>query len=276
MKGKLKSWIIAIVIILILMIPIIINYISNKRVEVISYDEYSTLVSSSDFAVVYYGDVSKDSYSKVKDNLTAMKGEFDSTIKAVDITKLSAAERKELIASSDAFGKNSEYVFIKDKAVVKVTNDELTRSELEEEINYYLNNIIPDSKVAYKTVSTYSDYLKIINGKTTTMSVFGRNTCQWCNKFKPIYNEVASENKVDIYFFDSDSYNKDEYSKIMNSDVLYIPAACNENKKDEPLSNGFGTPLTLFTKKGKVVGCLSGYVNKNSLVEKLKNVGMIK
>ena len=107
------------------------------------------------------------------------------------------------------------------------------------------------------------------------MHVFGRNTCYYCNIFKPVYNEVAAENKLDIYYYDSDSFNSDEYSKILNSGIN-IPAECTSSKEETPLSSGFGTPLTLYFKNGKVVGCISGYVNKEKLETKLKSVGMMK
>ena len=118
--------------------------------------------------------------------------------------------------------------------------------------------------------------MKVIKSKNVIMTVFGRNSCYWCNKFKPVYNEVAQEQNVEIYYIDSDSFDKDEYNKILNSG-LNIPAKCTESKeKDLPLSSGFGTPLTIFTKKGKEIDCIGGYVNKASLESKLKSVGMIK
>ena len=47
------------------------------------------------------------------------------------------------------------------------------------------------------------------------MAVFGRNTCFYCNKFKPVYNAVAEKYDLDIYYFDSDNYDSKEYSKII-------------------------------------------------------------
>ncbi len=128
--------------------------------------------------------------------------------------------------------------------------------------------------VAYKTVSTYEEYKKIVDSDKVTMAVFGRNSCSWCNKYKPIYNEVAEEKKVDIYYFDSDSFNKKEYEKIMNMD-LKILAHCNRDGVEKSLSDGFGTPLTLFTSNGKTIDCIGGYVEKEELLTKLEEVGMI-
>ena len=61
---------------------------------------------------------------------------------------------------------------------------------------------------------------------------------------------------------------------------LLTITGCSKNntatEKETKLEPGFGTPLTLFTKKGKVIDCINGYVNKETLVSKLETVGMIK
>ena len=116
--------------------------------------------------------------------------------------------------------------------------------------------------------------MKLANSKNITMTVFGRNSCSWCNKFKPVYNEVAAEYKLDIYYIDSDNFDSTEYSKILNSGLL-IPAKCTQNGEDTPLSSGFRTPLTLFTQNGKSIDCIGGYLNKTRLVSTLKSVGLI-
>ena len=68
--------------------------------------------------------------------------------------------------------------------------------------------------------------------------------------------------------------NGEEYDKIMDLG-LKIPASCTGTDEDANLADGFDTPLTLFTKNGKVIDCISGYVNKDTLLTKLETVGMI-
>ena len=55
---------------------------------------------------------------------------------------------------------------------------------------------------------------------------------------------------------------------------LKIPAKCNEGKEVE-LQSGFSTPLTLITKNGKVIDCISGYSNKRNLTTQLETVGIL-
>ena len=196
-------------------------------------------------------------------------------VNAVNTSKLSTEEKQKLTSSNEKFNSKSVFVITQDGNAVKVVDKETENVNLDAQLNKYINNVIPDDEVAYKTVSTYKEFMNIYKSKKVTMHVFGRNTCYYCNIFKPVYNEVAAENKLDIYYYDSDSFNSDEYSKILNSGIN-IPAECTSSKEEAPLSSGFGTPLTLYLKNGKVVGCISGYVNKEKLETKLKSVGMMK
>lgn len=277
MSRTLRSWIIAIVIIIILLIPIYVDYYKNNRIENLkTYSSYTELLNKNGFAVIYVG---KDVDTKV-DTLKNLKKEFNTSetsaeFKTIDNSNVSNDDKTSFEKENIDVAKTS-WIILNEKEVVYQSSEDLSETQLETLINKYLNHIIPEEEISYKTVSTYVEYMKVIKSKNVIMTVFGRNSCYWCNKFKPVYNEVAKEQGVDIYYIDSDSFDKDEYNKILNSG-LNIPAKCTEDKeKDLPLSSGFGTPLTIFTKKGKEVDCIGGYVNKASLESKLKSVGMIK
>lgn len=271
---KLRKVLFPIVLIIVLLIPIIVEYVNNHKISVKSYSEYKEDVKTSDFLLVYFGDTKDDNYKNVKKTLSDMKLEYQVETYSVNINKLSGEETDELVDTNKLFEKGSVYALIKEGEVVKVI-DSSKEDYLNSQLNKYINNVIPKDEIAYKTVETYKEFNELYKSKNIIMHVFGRNTCYYCNIFKPVYNEVASDNNLDIYYYDSDSFDSKEYNKILNSGIN-IPAECTTNKEEVPLSSGFGTPLTLFTKNGKVVGCISGYVNKTKLEEKLKEVGMLK
>lgn len=275
MKSTTKNWITAIIIILILIIPIVVNYVGSKSIKLISYEEFKKLKNSNSFGVYYIGDVNKDDYKNIEKSLLNAKDKFDVNIKSLNKKDLSKTEKSEFISNYENFEEEDVYVFVLDGNIVYTSKSDITNNRLIELINKYYNNIIPESEIAYKTVSTYKAYMKLVDSKKVTVAVFGRNSCSWCNKYKPVYNEVANEYKLDIYYFDSDSFDKKEYNKIMNSD-LKIPAKCTDSGKDQSLSEGFGTPLTMITKKGKAIDCISGYVDKDGLIKKLTENGLIK
>ena len=272
---KVKKLLLPVIIIIILLLPIIVNYVNNKKISVISYDKYTSNVSKEKVTLTYFGDTSSEEYAKIKEELLNLKSKYSIEVNAVNTSKLSTEEKQKLTSSNEKFNSKSVFVITQDGNTVKVVDKETENVNLDAQLNKYINNVIPDDEVAYKTVSTYKEFMNIYKSKKVTMHGFGRNTCYYCNIFQPIYNEVAAENKLDIYYYDSDSFNSDEYSKILNSGIN-IPAECTSSKEETPLSSGFGTPLTLYFKNGKVVGCISGYVNKEKLETKLKSVGMMK
>ena len=275
MKGNIKNWLLGIGIALILIVPIIVSSINNRKVETTDITGFEKALNTSNFTLVYSGTTDKDEYLPYKDILINLRKEFKIDVLTVDLSKLSSEQRNKLVEYNDEFLNQNVFAIIKNVEVVYASSNKLNEEDLEVQINKYLNNIIPDDEVYYKTVSTYKEYMALVNSKKITMAIFGRNSCSWCNKYKPVYNEVAFKYNLDIYYFDSDSYNKTEYNKIMNSGLM-IPAECNSKGKDIKLSDGFGTPLTLFTKEGKTVACIGGYVDKDALVTKLKSVGLIK
>lgn len=272
MKGKLKSWIIGIVIVIILLIPIVVNYVKTRNIETVKYDDFTSNLAGTDFSLTYVGDLSDNKYDSIEKSLLNLRSKYDATVNSMDKTKLSDENWKS-ISNINKDITDSAYVFVKEGEIVYAVSD-LSEEKLDVLINKYKNNVIPENEIYYKTFTTYKEYMKLVDSKKVTMTVFGRNTCSWCNKFKPVYNDVAHEYNLDIYYVDSDSFNSTEYSKILNSDVT-IPGKC-ANGTDVKLSSGFGTPLTIFTKNGKSIDCISGYTNKEGLIKVLKDVGLIK
>lgn len=275
MKEKYKSWIIIAAVVVVLMIPIIINFVNSKKIRVISFNDFYNSISDTSFALTYFGSTEKDEYPEYKDILIELKNKYKVEVNTVDINKISETEREKLVNLSEEFKNQNVYSIVRDGEIIYASSNKLTTKTLGKLIDRYYNNKIAEEDIAYKTVSTYKEYMSLVNSKKTIMAVFGRNSCGWCNKYKPVYNDVAAEYGLDIYYFDSDSFNSTEYSKILNSG-LTIPAKCSSTKVEVPLSNGFGTPLTLFTNNGKVIGCIGGYTNKSGLISELKYVGLIK
>ncbi|MDD2505644.1 MAG: thioredoxin family protein, partial [Bacilli bacterium] len=254
MISKLKGWVIGLIVLFILMIPIISNYYKSKDIEIINYNDYLTLLEDFDFTLLYVTDEINESYSDTKETLLNARNNFDIRVKTLSTSKLSQSEKDELLNNHLTKEFNKGYVFMKDSKVVHVEENDITNETLEKLINKYYNNVIPEEEIAYKVPANYKEFKKIVDSKKVNMFVFGRETCGWCNLYKPIYNDIAAEYKLDIYDFDSDNYDSSELSKVRNSGLI-IPGACTDSGENQPLSEGYSTPLTLFTKNGKVIDC---------------------
>ena len=157
---------------------------------------------------------------------------------------------------------------------IQKTYAKYDKDTISKDVDKYLVAKITNENASYKVAKNFKSYKKIVKSDEVTMSVYGRESCSYCNLFMPVYNAIAEKYDINVYYFDSDNYDSKEYKKIINLD-LTVPSKCSSTGTEFKLSDGFGTPLTIFTQKGKVIDCISGYVNRSALIEKLKSVKMI-
>ena len=270
---------IVVAIVILMFIPIIIEIAESnalKKISVSDFDKFVSDTSNHKFSLLYIGEDNKDVKKAVNSIVKEYKdNSANIAVSAyfMDVKDLSDADALAIIGTT---GVSTAYVFAVNGEVIKVEKAALQSAKLSSYVKEFTSGGIDEELRFYKTLSKASEYEKLVKDKKTiTMAVFGRDTCGWCNLYKPVYNTVAGEYNLDIYYFDSDSFDKEEYAKIMNMG-LTLPASCN-NGTEKKIADGFGTPLTIFTKNGKVIDCVStGYLNKSALITKLKTVGLIK
>ncbi len=268
-KKNYVGWIIFVIVLIILFIPIISDYIKSQKIDIQENDKVIEKLNSNESYVISIGDVDKASTKILNEVKNKEKNDY-----SFDYEVINASDDKEITSK---FSEDTKYAIIVEGDIQKeYKEDEI--DELSDDVDAFLIADFNDKNISYKVAKDSSEFNEIVKSDEVTMFVFGRDTCGYCNLFKPVYNALAEKYDLDIYFFDSDSYNSDEYSKIIKS-KLVIPGKCNSDTnnagKDFKLSDGFGTPLTIFTKDNKVIDCISGYVDRASLMDKLKNVGMI-
>lgn len=267
MKNKSKTWIIVLAVVIVLMLPILIDFIGNSKIKEITYDKFLDVKDNNENAVIYVGNLSQDSYDSTVDTLKDVLGNATSTDYSSDYAVYSI-DSSELTEEEIAnLGTSNGYLFMVEGDIQK-TLTSATEDYLVDLVDAYYNANFNSDNTSYKVAKNAKEYEKLVNSKDITVAVFGRDTCYYCNIYKPVYNAVAEKYGLDIYYFDSDNYNSKEYQKILKLG-LTIPAECNSTGEESLLSDGFGTPLTLITKKGKTIDCISGYVNRETLVAKL-------
>ncbi len=282
MKGKIAKVTIIVLIIVALMIPIILDSVSKSVLETIEYSKLSETIgatTSYDFRLVYVAPSSSetinDTKKEVKETVEAVTSaatQKSLTAVYMDYDALSSSEKNAIFGTSS---EKTAYMFIVNGELLNTVVGAKSTSELSNYVKAYSGNTISTDLANYKIPENAEDYEKLVNRKkTVTMAVFGRDSCFYCNQFKAVYNVVAKEKDLDIYYINSDTFNSEEYNKIMDLG-LKIPASCSSTGKEVDLQPGFGTPLTLFTKNGKVIDCIDGYINKSTLITKLETVGML-
>lgn len=254
-----------IVVVVILFIPIISDYIKKQNIEVLSATETRDRITADETFLVYVGDVDKQIKKELRSVRDLTKTDYSYEYNVYNVKKSTDIEKlvgENVVAAIIIEGDIQEVYTRYDKKTL--TND----------VKRYIIGDITSDNASYKAAKNFKEFKKIVKSDEVNVAVFGRESCFYCNKFKPVYNAVAEKYDIDIYYFDSDSYDATQYNKIINMD-LTVPSKCSSDGTEFKLSDGFGTPLTLITKKGKVIDCISGYVNRSKLIETLKTNELI-
>ena len=265
---KKNIFIISAVILAGILLVVLVNTRSNSG-KTIEFKDINSVIESKTEGIIYVSQTNEDApYSQFFKNEYKLK---------IMKTNASIDEVNEFLSSTDVDKVTTLPCFIvfADKKPIGVVDGTLSESETNEMFRYYYFNELPSKMIAYKTLSTADEYIKKVNSKELTVAIFGYDECSYCNLYKPVFNKVAKDNNLNIYYFDSRKYDENEYNKIMKID-LTIPAKCTMDGKETTMLEGFPKPMTLITKNGKLVDCIKGYVNEDTLVKKLVEVKVLK
>ena len=96
--------------------------------------------------------------------------------------------------------------------------------------SFFLTGKKDDKKDTARWTETYSktelakgklntmdyDYFEALTNvsKENTIVYLGSATCSWCSKFKPILEEIISENNLEVVYIDLSTVSNEEYNKI--------------------------------------------------------------
>ena len=265
---KKNIFIISITILVLVLLVVLVNIRSNKG-KTAEFKNIEQVMKKDTEGLIYVSITDEEApHSKIfkseyKTKITKSNASLD---EVNDLLVKYGVEKSEVLPC---------FIVFADGKPIGSFDGSLSESESVEMFRYYFYNEIPTKMINYKTLSTADEYIKKVNSDKYTVAVFGYDECSYCNLFKPVFNKVAKDKKLDIYYFDSKKYDQNEYKKIMQLD-LPIPAECTTDKKDTSMLNGFPKPMTLVTKKGKLVGCIKGYVTENDLIKKLTEFKVLK
>lgn len=125
-----------------------------------------------------------------------------------------------------------------------------------------------------KTIDSLAKYEELLARDENIFLVFGRDGCHFCELYEPVLTEVAALYKIEIDYVNLALLTPSDYKDVLSSS-LRIPAKCTKNSEDSDISNGFGTPLTLFVRKGETYNCIRGYKDRTNLIKDLKDFGYV-
>lgn len=257
-KNKYRYFII-IGFLIILLIFFLYKSFSIKKVNI---SEIDSIIGNNTYSLFFYGDLNKEEKNKLK----SIRDEND--IKVYELTD----SREDVIKyiKSKENVENVEgniYILFDNKNYLGFIDNTKDRDEY---IKKYLYGYLPISERVYLT-SSVSDYNQMYNSKNTTIAVFGDYTCSYCDRLQNVVNNVVKNKVYDIYYFDTKAMESSEYEALMNMQIK-VPAQCNSLEKEQTMADGYAKPMTLVSKKGKIIGCIKGYYDYETYVSKLKEI----
>ena len=106
------------------------------------------------------------------------------------------------------------------------------------------------------------EYNDIVESEDSSLILYARPTCSYCNKFVPVLEEIQNEYDITINYYDIDIMSQDETNEFYSSSSLF--------SGDE-----FGTPTLAVIKNGKIVNYSIGYKEKDEAIDFIKSEGFI-
>jgi predicted bacteriocin transport accessory protein len=101
---------------------------------------------------------------------------------------------------------------------------------------------------------TYKNYENFVSNGDAFIVVIERAGCSYCIQYMPIVEAVAKEKNIPLYYIDTDTLSDEDMNKLSTTN-------------DYLKKNDWGTPTTLFMLGDRVIDSISGYVNKDTLLE---------
>lgn len=266
---KKNLFLIVTIVIVVALIFILILMRRNSFVVVnIDKSEILTSIEEKGAAILYTKDLDKEIKEQLKSYYEEYKiPAYYSNMSLSDINAL--LEDYDLSTDTET----TFIIFMNRKPVgVAIPLDKVGIKKL---LDKHLYNIIPEDEIAYQVLSTANEYIKKVNSKEYTVAVFGINGCSHCDVYLPTINDIARDYNLNIYYFNRDEYDEDEYQKIMELD-FEIPAKCTKTGYSTSMNKTFPKPMTIITKSGEFVDCIRGNVTREEVLKMLKEYKIVK
>jgi len=253
-----------VVAILLLFIGIILA--TKPPYKKISFDNLKTIEQG----IVYIGNTDKEVNKKFK----SLNNDYDLDLYVLSDYELDKVN--EYLKESELTSiEDNSFVFIYKSKPVWTGTKEYSEVELSNIISKYMNGTLLPSEIKYKTVSKIDDIISKINSNKYTVFILGEKKCNYCNLYKPVFNNVVINKNVDIYYIEKESFTENDFKKLKDL-KLDIKAECTVDNVAKTTADSLSYPLTMITKKGKTVDCLLGYQSEDKLVDKLEEYNIIK
>lgn len=130
--------------------------------------------------------------------------------------------------------------------------------------DYYDEDNTYDDEYANLIEVDFDRFMVLYRRSTPSVVVLVQTTCGYCNMYKPIIDEIAYDENINIYYLDITKLTNSEYNQLINNVDFF-----EEN-------TSWGTPTTLIVKDSSTIDYLAGYTNSDTTLRFYRKNSIIK
>ena len=220
------------------------------------YENFTAKYNGSENTLVYLGSSTCGYCSLLNPSIQDMAKRYDFEYLYIDISEMSSSYLGKIMTDLNIEKIGTPYLAIVSNGKVVDKQNEYDDYNVVFEFLQENEIIAEDAELALNYID-YDTYEKLLNSKDKEVIVIGKTTCGYCVQAKIILNDVASENDVEINYFDYAKSDSDEREAFLES-LDYF-------QEEE-----WGTPILMIVQNGKIVDMIEQLVTEDEYIEFLE------
>ena len=216
----------------------------------------------SESLILYLPYVYDDSVIYQDNLLKDMSKQYNIEYKKIDVFLLSNTQKQKINLSLELSDVEDQIVlFIKNKKIVDSIRGYNRKSKYINKL--YENNYIENITNSLNEVG-YDEFNTKIGSNEKNVILITKDDCKYCNEVANVLNQISSTNNLDIDYINVGTMDSDLAKKI--EEIL----------KKLKYKDGFSTPLTIITEKGKILDYSIGLSSSEFFEEMFTEYGLLK
>lgn len=216
----------------------------------------------SESLILYLPYVYNDNVVYQDDLLKEVSKQYNIDYKMMDAFLLSNTQKQKINLSLELSDVEDQIVlFIKDKKIVDSLRGYNRKSKYINKL--YENNYIENIENSLNEIG-YDEFNSKVDSDEKNVILITKDDCKYCNEVNSVLNQISSNSNLDIDYINIGSMNSDIAVKI------------EEKLKILKYKDGFSTPLTIITEKGKILDYSIGLSSLQFFEEMFTEYGLLK
>jgi len=254
MNEKHRLFIVLGVVAAIILFVVGIIVVDNKK-QMKVFNEFKEVFEGNENTLVYIGSSNCNYCKLLNPSLADMKERYDFDYFYVDVNEVSSSVVNKIVDVLGLSSYGTPYLAVVSNG--KVVDSQVQYADYDVIFEFLQKNgIIKEDEQLLLNYIGLDEYKNQLAEDELNVIVIGQSTCTYCVQAKVVLNELVEQKGMEINYLNISYLDSDEKTEVTNS-LDY-------------LKEGFGTPVMLITKNGKLVDTYEGYAPLESYIKFLE------